>query len=152
MVGIQSAYRNDLHTCADDGIAVELLLQPELLKCHFTAAFHFLLVLSTLFFFDLDGRFGSAVLKFNLGSYAPAMTEVITHINDHMRQVKLAIVVICILLGILTVPKITIAEKAMFGGYLTVSTDDETSVTFLLRFGIVDFRGVGLDGVFGNLT
>ena len=54
VVRIQSSDRDDLHTGADDRIAVERFLQPELLKCHFTSAFDLGFVLTAFFFLYLD--------------------------------------------------------------------------------------------------
>ena len=66
MVGVECTDGNDLHTGSQDGIAVELLLEPELLKSHFAAALYLGFVFATFFLLNLHRRFGTAMLKLNL--------------------------------------------------------------------------------------
>ena len=144
MVRVQRSYRDDLHTGADDGIAVEGFLQPELLQRHFAAALYLALVFAALFFLYLDGAFRSAVLELYLRAHAPAFAEVIAQIDDHVRQVELAVMVIGVFLGVLAVTKVVIAEPAVLGGHFAVPADDKP---FLAGIGLVVDHGLGFRGI-----
>ena len=131
VVRVQSANRDYLHTRADDCITVEGFLQPELHQRHFAAALYLALVLATFFFFNLDSTLRAAVLELYLRAYAPAFAEVITQIDDHVRQVELAEMVIGVFLGVLAVTQVVIAVPAMLGGHFSVSTDSKPSASGL---------------------
>ena len=127
VVGVQTSDWDDLHTCPYDGIAIEGFLQPKLLQSHFTTALNLTLVLAAFFLFDLDGTLRTAVLELDLRAYRPSMTEVIAHVNHHVRQIKLAVMIVGKPLGVLAITKIVVGVETMFGGNLTVTADSKTS-------------------------
>ena len=147
VVCVECADRNDLHSRTEDGIAVKLLLQPELLQRYFAAAFNLRFVLSAFFLFNLDGAFRAAVLELNLRADAPALAEIVAQINDHVRQVELTKMVIGIFLGVLAIPQVAIAEKTMFRSHFSIAAYPKTSTSF----GLFCFSCVGFYGVFRNL-
>ena len=77
------------------------------------------------------------MLELNLRAHAPAFAEIVTHINHHVRQVELAVVVIGVLLRILAVPEVIIGVETMFGCHLAVSADGKPSFAFLLRLCLI---------------
>ena len=77
------------------------------------------------------------MFELNLRSYTPAFAEIVTHINHHMRQVELAVMVIGVFLRILAVAEIVIGVEAMFGCHLAVSADGKPSFAFLLRLCLI---------------
>ena len=125
MVRVQPAYGYNLHSRAQYGIAVELLLQPELLQRHFAAAFNLALVLTAFFFLYLNGTLRAAVLKLYLRAHAPAVTEVVAHVNHHVRQVELTVMVTRVLLGILAVTQVVVRVETVFGCHLAVTAYSE---------------------------
>ena len=127
VVCVQSSDRNDLHTGADDRIAVEGFLEPELLQRHLTAALNLGFILTAFLLLNLDRRLGAAVLKLNLRTDGPAFPEIVTHIDDYVGQVKLAVMVPGVLLGVLTVTEIVIGKETVLGSHLTVAADSETA-------------------------
>ena len=78
VVCVQSADRDNLHTCTKNSITVKRLLQPELLQRHFAATFNLTFILTAFLFFYFYRRFRAAVLEFNLCSYTPAFAEIIS--------------------------------------------------------------------------
>ena len=130
VVCVQPAYGNNLHARTQNRISVKLLLQPELLQGHFTAAFHFCFVLTAFLFLYLYRTLGTAVFKLNLCAHAPAVTEIVTHIDDHVRQVKLPVMVVLKFVGVLAVTQVVIAVPAMLGCHLSVSAYGKPPLSF----------------------
>ena len=138
VVCVQTSDGNDLHTCADDGIAVEGFLEPELLECHFSSALDLAFVLTAFFFLNLDSALCSAVLKLDLRADGPAFAEIIAHIDHDVREIELAVVVAGKTRGILSITEVVVGIETMLGGHFAIATDDKPPVrAFLLRLCLI---------------
>ena len=85
MMSIQSAYRDDLHTCTNDGVLVELLLKPELLESNLSSALYLTFVFTAFLFLYLNSTLCASMFKLNLHTCAPTFAEVVSEIDDYMR-------------------------------------------------------------------
>ena len=72
----------------DIELRAEALLDPELFQFNLTAFLHFRLPFSRFFKLLLDSAAGAGMLEFYLRLHGPALSEVITQIDDSMRDIK----------------------------------------------------------------
>ena len=90
------------------------------------------------------------MFELDLRADGPTVSEVITQIDDDVRQVELAVVVVGIFLGVFTVTEVVIGEETVLGGHFTVAADRElTALVFLLLFGHCISDGCVLGHLFG---
>ena len=90
-------YHHVTHTDVQPGL--DLLLQPELLKCHLAAFLNFSFPFAGFSVFFLYGTAGTGMFKLNLGLHGPSLTEIVTQIYYGMRYVKSAVTGIIFIFG-----------------------------------------------------
>ena len=91
MVGIRQSHRYDDMSEAQVQRVRERFLQPELLELYLAALLYFLFPLAAFLVFFLKGKAVTAVFELYLRSERPALTEVVSQIDNGMRQVELAV-------------------------------------------------------------
>ena len=125
MVRVGSSQWHNQHTRADIGIAVERLLEPELLQCHLATTLHLGLIFTAFLVLYLHCCLGSAMLKLNLRSHRPSLAEIVPHIYHDVGQVELAILVILVFLR-RGVSEVVVGVETAFHCRLAIPTDGQT--------------------------
>ena len=90
MMSIVESYGHDNMSDTEVCCPTERLLNPELLEFHLTAFLGFLFPLAAFFIFFLIGDTVTAMLEFDFCAERPTFPEVISHIDDGMRNVELS--------------------------------------------------------------
>ena len=88
MIGICQTYRHYNMSGTDIGKTSKRLLNPELLKLYLATAFLLLLKLNGFLGLIFNGRTRAAMLKLNLCTKGPTLSEVIAKINHGMRNIE----------------------------------------------------------------
>ena len=121
VVCVCGSYRHNLHTHAQFQLRQEYLLYIELLKSYLPAAFYFAIVFAGFLRFYFYGRFGATVLEFDFRRKGPAFSEIITEIDNHMRQIKASVAAfVLVRFGI---PQIIVTVKITGESHLAVASD-----------------------------
>ena len=85
---VESPYRDYDMAHAEIKRRAETLLDPELLQFHLTATLRLALPFSGFFKFLLHGTAGTRMLEFNLRLHGPALPEIVSQIDDGMRDIE----------------------------------------------------------------
>ena len=113
MVLVGHAHRHHYLAYAKVELRCKRLLNPELLQGHLAALFHFSLIFAALVGIHLNGTLRSAVLELNLHAHAPAVTEVIAHVQCDVGQVEASVgTIVLVFLGKLVAVEMVAVEVA----------------------------------------
>ena len=133
MIGIGQTYRYHDVTHLDVGSSAERLLNPELFEFHLSTFLHFLLVLDGFLCLVFDRLSGTSVFKLNLSTHGPSLSEVVTQVDDCMRNVEASVVGSILISSSVRVAFAGVAIEVAAHGNLAITADAELVTSYVLH-------------------
>ena len=127
VIGVYFSDRDDNLTSLDVELtSPESLVDPELLQGNLAAALCLSLVFATLVSINLYGILRAAMLKLNLHTHGPSMSEVIAQVKGDVWQVEASVAIVILIGGRVTVAVEVLAVEVARSDSLAISADRET--------------------------
>ena len=110
-------------------------MQPELFQGHLASTFGLSLIFPGLFFLNLYCSLGPTMLEFDFCAHGPSMSEIVTHIDHHVRQVELSDTFIVLVEVGIGVTLVIVAVEHTAHHSLAIASHSETAMKVLDTFG-----------------